>query len=68
MWSRADLKGDLATMVKIAAAQGLYSPDPLLPFDAVPSRELFEQYRSQLLASLDGHSPQNSRSQDSHGL
>ena len=64
VWSRADLSGVLAEMARSAASEGLYVPDPLLPFDAVASKEVFENYRSHVLASIDGFSPKNLREQE----
>ena len=66
VWSRADLSGELADMARRASGEGLYAADPLLPFDAVPSKEVFEHYRDELLKSIDCSSPKK-RKQESLG-
>ena len=65
VWSRANLDGELTEIVRTAAARGHYPADPLLPFDAAPSKEVFERYKAELLASMDGQSPKGSKNQES---
>ena len=45
MWSRAELE-DIKSMLILAAQNGDYQPDPLLPFLTEPSQAVFEVYKA----------------------
>ena len=47
LWSRGGLD-EMASLLSVAAAEGRFLPDPLIPFETTASRDVFETYRRHL--------------------